>query len=149
LSVWYGNGSQLLSDNDGGNSHVTCAKPKINQLPRTVIHGLGAGTVVQDDEGFLSLREIHEKFKILLQVVLSAGNDKQTVILLNEILVVGPIPNDRWDKLKMCFQIVEKTWFSIPGKGSVSFTGCHTYDNHVKWHFIFRLNKNGMLVHKT
>ena len=85
LSVWFGNGSQLLSDNDGGNTHVTCAKPKINQLSRTVLHGLGAGTVVQDDEGFLSLREIHDKFKILLHVVLSAGNDKETVILVNEI----------------------------------------------------------------
>ena len=28
-------------------------------------------------------------------------------------------------------------------------TGCHTYDNHIEWHFIFRINKNGMLVHKT
>jgi hypothetical protein len=82
----------LLSDNDGGNTHVTCAKPKINQLSRTVLHGLGAGTVVQDDEGFLSLCEIHDKLKILLHVVLSAGNDKETFILMNEILVVGPIP---------------------------------------------------------
>jgi hypothetical protein len=39
LSVRFGNGSQLLSDNDGGNTHVTCAKPKIYQLPRTVLHG--------------------------------------------------------------------------------------------------------------
>jgi hypothetical protein len=28
-------------------------------------------------------------------------------------------------------------------------TGCYTYDNHVKWHFIFQLNKNGMLGSTT
>jgi hypothetical protein len=82
----------LLSDNDGGNTHVTRAKPKIDQLPRTVLHGLGAGTVVQNDEGFLSLCKIHDKFKILLPVVLPAGNVKEIVVLVNEILVVGPIP---------------------------------------------------------
>ena len=42
LSVWFGNGSQLLSDNDGANTHVACTKPKINQLSRMVLHGLGA-----------------------------------------------------------------------------------------------------------
>jgi hypothetical protein len=88
LSVWFGNGSQLLNDNDGGNTHVTCPKPKINQLPRTVLHGLSAGTVIQDDEGFLSLCEIHDKFKILLHVVLPAGNDKE-IVVLNGILFSG------------------------------------------------------------
>ena len=64
----------------------------VAERPRTVLDGLGAGTVVRDDEGFLSLREIRDKFKILLHVALSAGNDKETFILVNEILVVGPIP---------------------------------------------------------
>jgi hypothetical protein len=88
LSVRFSNGSQLLSDNDGGNTHVTCTKPKIDKLPRTVLHGLSAGTVIEDGE----ICEIDDKFKILLQVVLPAGNDKEIVVLVDEILVVGPIP---------------------------------------------------------
>ena len=92
LPVRFSNGGQLLGNNNGGNTHMTCAKPKINQLPRTVLHRLSAGTIIQDDEGFPSLGEVHYKFKVILHVILPAGNNKEIVVLMNEILIIGPIP---------------------------------------------------------
>ena len=92
LPVWLTNGGQLLSNNNSGNAHVTCAKPKINQLPRTVLHRLSTGIVIQNDEGFLSLGEVHYKFKLILHVILPAGDNKEIVVLMNEILIIGLIP---------------------------------------------------------
>jgi hypothetical protein len=71
---------------------MACAKPKIDQLSSAVLHRLSAGTVIQDDERFPSLGEVHYKFKVILHVILPAGNNKEIVVLVNEILIIGPIP---------------------------------------------------------
>jgi hypothetical protein len=44
---------------------------------------------------------------------------------------------------------MKRRGFQFPDEVMRLSTGCHTYDNHIEWHFIFLLNKNGMLVHKT
>ena len=71
---------------------MTCAKPKINQLPRTILYRLSACTVIQDDERFPSLSKVHYKLKVILHVILPAWNNKEIVVLMNEILIIGPIP---------------------------------------------------------
>jgi hypothetical protein len=87
---------------------VTCAKPKINQFPRTVLHRLSAGTIVQNDEGFPSLGEVHYKFKVVLHVILPAGNNKEIVVLMNEILIISLIPVIGGTNQEYIFKLTEE-----------------------------------------
>ena len=107
LSVRLSNRGQLLGNNNGGNTHVACAKAKVDQLSRPILHRLSAGTV-QNDERFPSLGEVHYKFKVVLHVILPAWDNKETVVLMNEILIIGLIPVIGRTNQEYIFKLMEE-----------------------------------------
>jgi hypothetical protein len=87
---------------------VTCAKAKVNQLSRPILHRLSTGTIIQNDEAFPSLGEVHYKFKVVHHVFLPAGDNKEIVVLMNEILIIGLILVIGRTNQEYIFKLVEK-----------------------------------------
>jgi hypothetical protein len=87
---------------------VTCAKAKVNQLSGPILHRLSTGTVVQNDEGFPSPGEVHYKFKVVFHVILPAGDNKEIVVLMNEILIVSLIPVIGGTNQEYIFKLMEE-----------------------------------------
>jgi hypothetical protein len=52
----------------------------------------GGGTVIQNDERFPSPGKVHYKFKVVLHFILPAWDNKEIIVLMNEILIIGFIP---------------------------------------------------------